>query len=149
MKVETKGHQHVKHTCIHALAMLLLCVNFEAFAEDWTSINKAKDLEVLVDMDSYNESGGQPYITSKTIFNKPQNYRNNQKVFAYFESRITRQFNCALHTVKNANNNFYGLKHTLVGSEKGSLNFEPVILGSTIASIENLVCQVHKMVGGQ
>lgn len=53
--------------CLCLLSLMVYCSIFEASAADWTSISKTKQAEVLVDMDSYNESAGIPYISTKRI----------------------------------------------------------------------------------
>ncbi len=130
------------------LPLMISCSIFEASAADWTSISKTKQEEVLVDMDSYNESAGMPYISTKTLFAKPQNYRKNALHFSFIESHSTSQFNCTQHTIKTNAIQFFDASKKLVSSEKGDAAFKPVIAGSKDAVLESLVCQVHKMVGG-
>jgi len=132
----------------YLFAAALCCSSLQAIAADWTSISKTNKAEMLVDMDSYNEKDGQPYISTKTLFTQPQNYRNNSLKFSYRESHSTSQFNCTQHTVKNSATQFFDVNKKLVGSEKGDAAFKPVIAGSKDAALESLVCQVHKMVGG-
>ena len=137
-----------RRACIHAVGIFLCCTAFGASAADWTSISKTKQDEVLVDMDSYNESAGIPYISTKTLYVKPQNYRQNSLKFSYSESHSTTQFNCSAHTYKINSTQFYSVNKKLVGSEKGDMSFKPVTVGSKNAALSELVCQVHKMVGG-
>ena len=132
----------------YLLAAILCCGSLQVIAADWTSISKTKHAKILVDMDSYNETDGLPYISTKTLFIQPQNYRKNGLKFSYKESHSTSQFNCTEHTVKNSTTQFF-TQQKLVGSEKGDNAFKPIIAGSKEASLESLVCQVHKMVGGQ
>ena len=137
-----------RHACICAVGIVVCCTIFEAAAADWTSISKTKQDEVLVDMDSYNESAGIPYISTKTLYVKPQNYRQNSLKFSYSESHATTQFNCNAHAYKINSTQFYSANKKLLGSEKGDMSFKPVTAGSKNAALESLVCQVHKMVGG-
>jgi hypothetical protein len=137
-----------RRACMHALGIVLCCTAFEAAAADWTSISKTKQDEVLVDMDSYNESAGIPYISTKTLYVKPQNYRKNALKFSYSESHSNTQFNCRAHTYKINATQFYSANKKLVGSEKGDISFKPVTAGSKDAALASLVCQVHQMVGG-
>ncbi|WP_047540457.1 surface-adhesin E family protein [Methylotenera versatilis] len=143
-----KPRKSVQKACIYILSFLSFCTALEAVAADWTSISKTKQEEMLVDMDSYNESAGMPYITTKTLFLKPQNYRKNALKFIYSESHSTTQFNCALHTFKTNAMQFFDANKKLVGSEIGDDFFKPVAANSKDAALESLVCQVHKMVGG-
>ena len=133
-----------RNACIYLLA----AASLEAVAADWTSISKTKQDEVLVDMDSYNESAGIPYISTKTLYVKPQNYRKISPKFSYSESHSTTQFNCSAHTYKINSAQFYSANKKLVGSDKGDISFKPIIAGTKDAELASLVCQVHKMVGG-
>ncbi len=148
LKPGKKPSKNPQNACIYLLTLIASCSIFEAAAADWTSISKTKQNEMLVDMDSYNESAGIPYITAKTVFLMPQNYRKNALRFSYTESHSTTQFNCALHTFKTNATQFFDVNKKLVGSEKGDDSFKPITAGSKDASLESLVCQVHKMVGG-
>jgi len=147
-----KSVKKPQKACIYLLPLILCGSIFEASAADWTSISKTKQAEVMVDMDSYNETDGLPYISTKTLFVQPQNYRKNTLKFSYRESHTTSQFNCTQHTVKHSATQFFdqnnNLNKKLVGNEKGDDVFKPVVIGSKDAALESLVCQVHKMVGG-
>lgn len=149
MNQTKKSHKQRQSPRIQAIGMLLLLTSFTASATDWTSISKAKEYEMLVDMDSYNESDGHPYITTKTIYKKLQKYQKNKIKFTYIESHTTSQFNCVTHLYRNTAVSFYDQKSKLVGTEKGNIKFEPTIHDSTNNSLEGLVCQVQRMVGGQ
>lgn len=129
-----------------ALSML---VSFDVMSADWTSIKKTKEYQLLVDMDSYNESAGLPFITTKTILNKPKSYALNGKKLLYIAEVSTSLFNCKLHTYKVLMTHFYQQNNKLIDSKKGMQPFEPLEKGSNHASISSLVCQVHQMVGGQ
>lgn len=147
MKLTNSLYITPRRACMHAVAIVLCCSISEVIAADWTSISKTKQDELLVDMDSYNESAGIPYISTKTLYVKPQNYRNKVSKFSYSESHSTTQFNCSAHTYKINSTQFYSANKKLVGSEKGDISFKPIIAGSKDAALESLVCQVHKMVG--
>ena len=138
----------VLKACIYLLAAVTCCNVLQADAADWTTISKTKQHEMLVDMDSYNETDGMPYISTKTLFTKPQSYRKNALKFSYKESHVTSQFNCTQHTVKNSAKQFVDVHKKLIGSEQGDNAFKPVVAGSKDAALESLVCQVHQMVGG-
>jgi hypothetical protein len=147
-KSDRKPSKIPQKACIYLLTLSAICTISEAAAADWTSISKTKQDEILVDMDSYNESAGIPYVNTKTLFVKPQNYRKNALKFSYTESHSTTQFNCALHKFKTNATQFFDQNKKLVGSEKGDDSFKPITAGSKDTSLESLVCQVHKMVGG-
>jgi len=147
LKTKPKSNVNALKAYGYLLAALLCCSSLPAIAADWTSISKTKQAEMLVDMDSYNELDGLPYISTKTLFVQPKNYRKNALKFSYNESNTTSHFNCNERTVKNSATQFFS-HQKLVGSEKGDNLFKPVIAGSKDASLASLVCQVHKMVGG-
>lgn len=134
--------------CTLAVGAMLCCTVYKAAAADWTPISKTKQHEVLVDMDSYNESAGMPYISTKTRYVKPQIYQKSLIKISYSESHSTAQFNCSAHTYKINSTQFYGANKKLIGSEKGDISFKPITADSKEAELESLVCQVHKMVGG-
>jgi hypothetical protein len=136
------NYKHLNY--FFALSML---VSFEALSADWTTIKKTKEYELLVDMDSYNESAGLPFITSKTVFNKPKGYASNGKNVLYIKEVSTSLFNCKLHTYKVLVTHFFQ-QNKLLSSKKGVTSFEPIEKGSDHAAISSLVCQVHQMVGG-
>ena len=148
MKPRNLLYKSPRRACMLAAGIFFGCTTFGALAADWTSISKTKQDEVLVDMDSYNESAGIPYISTKTLYVKPQNYRKNALKFSYSESHSTTQFNCSAHTYKINSTQFYSANKKLVGREKGDISFKPVTVGSKHAALESLVCQVHQMVGG-
>ena len=147
MKPSNLLYTPTSRPCMLAVGIVLCCTIFEAAAADWTSISKTKQDEVLVDMDSYNESAGIPYISTKTLYVKPQNYRQNSLKFSYSESHSTTQFNCSAHTYKINSTQFYSANKKLVGSEKGDISFKAIAAGSKNSELASLVCQVHKMVG--
>ncbi len=141
---KVNNYRHLSY--LFALSML---VSFDVMGADWTSIKKTKEYQLLVDMDSYNESTGLPFITTKTVFNKPKGYASNGKNLLYIEEVSISLFNCKLHTYKVLVTHFFQQNNKLVNSKKGVMPFEPLEKGSDHASISSLVCQVHQMVGGQ
>jgi hypothetical protein len=128
---------------------IFVCTSIEANATDWASIKKNKNYELLVDMDSYNESEGLPFITAKTVFNSPKNFDLNGKNVGVIAEHSINQFNCKLHTYKILETHFYQEKNKLIGSQKRFKPFKPLEKGTDSAVIAGLVCQVHQMVGGQ
>lgn len=138
------NYRHLSH-----LFLLSMLISFDVMSADWTSIKKAKEYELLVDMDSYNESTGLPFITTKTVFSKPKGYASNGKNLMYIKEVSTSLFNCKLHTYKVLVTHFLQQNNQLVSSKKGVMLFAPLEKGSDHASVSSLVCQVHQMVGGE
>lgn len=149
MSHENNRRKLFNYSYLKPLLMLVLLSSFDTSAADWASIKKTKNYELLVDMDSYNESAGLPFITAKTIFNSPKSYALNGKKLSYIEELSTSQFDCKLHTYKVLETHFYKQKNKLAGSQKSVSPFILLEKNSDSASIASLVCQVHQMVGGQ
>lgn len=135
-------------TRLHVLTILLLCTTSPAMAEDWTSIIKNNDYEVLVDIDSYNVEGNTPYITAKTIFESSQIYSLNKKKISYTTSIKNLLFNCAEPAYKTKSIELYDKKDKLLVLEKEVSAFKKIESNTTEFSIGQLTCQVHQMLGG-
>jgi hypothetical protein len=125
---------------------LLLSFSNHSFAADWASIKKTKDYELLVDMDSYNETNQLPYITAKTVYKYPKDGLLNSKKIIYLEEHSTTQFNCKLQLYKTLETRYFNNK--LLATNKPFSSFQPLKRGSDHAATASLVCQVHKMLGG-
>ena len=126
----------------------LLLTSNHSFAADWTTIKKTKDYELLVDMDSYNETQGLPFITAKYNFYKTQKLLISNKKIAFIEEHSTSQFNCKTRMYKTIESHYYKSKGMLVRSLKGGDSFKPIKKQSNNATIASLACQVHQMLGG-
>lgn len=133
---------------LRILTILLLCSTSPAMAEDWTSIIKNNDHEVLVDIDSYNVEGNTPYITAKTIFEAPQTYSLNKKKVPYATSIKSMLFNCAEPAYKTKSIELYDKKNKLLVLEKEVSAFKKIEPNTIEFSIGQLTCQVHQMLGG-
>lgn len=141
-------HRRVHKACLYLSTSMFVSAGIQVFAADWASIIQEKESEILVDMDSYNEKNGIPYINTKTIYLKSQNHVKNAQNLKYSESHSTSQFNCATQTYKKNSIRLYDSNKKLLLSENGDALFKPIVAGSKDAQIGRLVCQVHKMVGG-
>jgi len=117
-------------------------------AEDWTSIIKNNNYEVLVDIDSYNVEGNTPYITAKTILESSQTYLVNQKKIQYATSIKNMLFNCAEPVYKTKSIELYDKNNKLLVLEKEVSAFKKIEANTTEFSIGQLTCQVHQMLGG-
>lgn len=125
---------------------LILCTSSASFAADWASIKNNKDYDLLVDMDSYNETNNLPYITAKTIYKHPKNVLLNSKKIVYVEELSTKQFNCKSQLYKTLETRYFN--NILLATNKPKSSFMPIKPGSDHATIASLVCQVHKMLSG-
>ena len=130
------------------IAALILLNSPHAIAVEWDSIIKKTDYEIFVDIDSYNVANGFPYILTKTIFKNAQPYLYKNKGLNYQYQIKTTQFNCNQAFYKNTSTDFYNAKNKVMASVKLTTEFKPVVAGSDEFAVAQLVCQVHKMVGG-
>lgn len=126
----------------------LTLISCNSYAVDWTTIKKIKDYELLVDMDSYNETNGLPFITTKFIFNKAKSLDLDKTKIVFIEEHATSQFNCKLKTYKVLETHFFKNKGVLIKSLKSNDSFKPIRKDTDNATIASLVCQVHQMLGG-
>lgn len=135
-------------TKLHTLTLLLLCSTSPVMAEDWTSIIKNNDYEVLVDIDSYNVEGNTPYITAKTVFENSQTYLINKKKIQYETSIKKMLFNCAEPAYKTKSIELYDKKNKLLVFENEVSSYKKIESNTKEFSIGQLTCQVHQMLGG-
>jgi hypothetical protein len=136
------------YNMLAAAFILLFCSSADIYAADWASIKKTKDYELLVDMDSYNVSQGLPFITAKKRFNSPKKIAFNGYAQLYIEEQAKKLFNCKLQSYRVLETSYFKKKNILIGTEKGVNSFIKLKPASDDATTANLVCQVHKMLGG-
>lgn len=141
-------NKHNKYMMLVSIFGGLLLTSNHNFAADWTTIKKTKDYELLVDMDSYNETQGLPFITANYIFYKTQKHVAGNTKIEFTEEHATSQFNCKTRMYKTLESNFYKSKGVLARSLKGDDSFKPIKKNSDNSTIASLVCQVHQMLGG-
>jgi hypothetical protein len=130
------------------MTVLLLSSISSAMATEWTSIIKNNDYEVLVDIDSYNVEGNMPYMTTKTIFNKPQTYTLKEKSIQYSARIQSMQFNCVQPQYKTKSIALYDDQNKLLALDKNVSAYKKITGNSQAFSIGQLTCQVHSMLGG-
>jgi hypothetical protein len=130
------------------MTVLLLSSISSAMATEWTSIIKNNDYEVLVDIDSYNVEGNMPYMTTKTIFNKPQTYTLKEKSIQYSARIQSMQFNCVQPQYKTKSIALYDNQNKLLALDKNVSAYKKITANSQAFSIGQLTCQVHSMLGG-
>lgn len=131
-----------------ATVSALFMTALPSFAADWETIITTSDYDVIVDLDAYNVLDGLPFITSNTRYKTTQPFHVRSVQFAYIQKHITMQFDCDAHTYKHLKTVYFNQQMQLVGRAKAQTNFYAVQPNTTVASLESLVCQVHKMVGG-
>lgn len=137
------------HVMMHTVTIAaLLLTALPSVAEDWETIITTQSYDVLVDLDAYNVQDGLPYITFNTAYKATQSYHMNAVQFDYLQKHTTTQFDCAAHTYKNLKTVYYKQNKQVVGRGGSQNKFSAIPPNSTLASLESLVCQVHKMVGG-
>lgn len=148
MNSEYNYKKFINYNKLRPILALTLFTSFNTFAADWASIKKTNQYDLLVDMDSYNESANLPFITTKTSFKSAIKHQINGKILLYIEELSISQFNCNMNTYKVLETHFFKPKNKLILSEKGMGSFKTLEKGSDMASISSLVCQVHQMVSG-
>lgn len=135
----------------NGLAILISAMTLgstSADAADWTSIKKSTEYELWVDMDSYNESNGLPYITAKTVYKKPKMLTVKGNKLHFLEAHTQHQYDCKKQASKILETRLYAAKNKLIDTKKGEKPFEQIKSGSDDAIVASLTCQVYKMVGG-
>jgi hypothetical protein len=141
--------KYIDHYMIHTVTIsVLLFTAIPSFAEDWETIITTKNYDVLVDLDAYNVQDSLPYITFNTAYKATQSYHVNAVQFEYLQKHTTTQFDCVAHTYKNLKTVYYKQNKQVVGRGGSQNKFSAIPPNSTLASLESLVCQVHKMVDG-
>lgn len=133
------------------LAILICAMTFGSAtvdAADWTSIKKSTEYELWVDMDSYNEADGLPYITAKTVYRKPKILAVKGSKLRFLEAHTQNQYDCKKQASKILDTRLYDAKNKLIDTKKGLKPLEPIKSGSDDAIVASLTCQVYKMVGG-
>jgi hypothetical protein len=146
MQLSKNGKKINQYKLLTYACGFMLSFSNHGFAADWATIKKAKDYELLVDMDSYNETNYLPFITAKTVYKYPKNRLLNSKKIIYLEEHSTTQFNCKLQLYKTLEIRYF--KNKLLATTNPLSSFQPLKRGSDHEATASLVCQVHKMLGG-
>jgi hypothetical protein len=131
------------------LATLLISTSMHSLAVEWTSIITKPDYEILVDIDSYNTADGYPYILTKTVFNTAQALKDASNSATYTYHIKNTQFNCSEPQYKVTSTRFFNGQAVAVATAAAQTQFAVVAQDSDEFSVGQLVCQVHRMVGGQ
>lgn len=130
-------------------ANILISYSIQSLAEEWSSIIKKSEYEIFVDIDSYNQENGWPYMTTKTVYKKPQLLPKSALSKTYITQVTQWQFNCKNPVYLTRSSAFYDQKNQAIGHAAPMKNFQAIPAKSDIFSIGQLTCQVHQMVGGQ
>ena len=127
------------------VALILGATN--ALAEEWESIIKDDDHEVLVDIDSYNVTDNLPYLIAKTIYETPQQFNIPNKKITYTISVATFQFNCVDPLYRIRSIQLLDKKGNLIETVKISGGLQKINPNTDEFSIGQLTCSVHQMLG--
>lgn len=138
-----------KRPIIFLCANLLISYSIQSLAEEWSSITKKDGYEIFVDIDSYNQENGWPYMTAKIVYKTPQMVRINTKPMRYITQISQWQFNCKNPVYRTRFSTFYDPKNQAIGKGVPMKDFQTIPAKSAIFSVGQLTCQVHQMVGGQ
>ncbi len=139
----------------YAVLLLTLMAMSPSQAEDWEHILSSKEAKIYVDLDSYQEIQGYPAITTKTQYSQPRSLKLDASK-RYDTELSTLAFNCQTHEVKQIESNILALgnKETSKRASKeviaklGEKPFVSSLSNHNDSQIEQLVCQVKRMVSG-
>jgi hypothetical protein len=131
------------------LCIVVICLlnASHAIAEEWESIIKDDDHEVLVDIDSYNVTDNLPYLIAKTIYENPQQFNIPNKKITYTTSIATFQFNCVDPLYRIRSIQLLDKEGKLVETVKISGGLQKINPNTDEFSIGQLTCSVHQMLG--
>lgn len=135
------------HKIIVALSMVIYAIPHAA-AEDWSSIIKEFDREVLVDIDSYQMKDGYPFMIYKTIY-QSAHIDPAHTTKPYFTSVKAMLFNCKTPLFRLESIALFDQHNKPMNANKVNTDFSPITAGSDVFSVGQLTCQVHQMLGGQ
>lgn len=139
----------------HKIPVIFLCANIlisysnQLVAEEWSSIIKKSEYEIFVDIDSYNQENGWPFMTTKTVYKAPQLLNKKPSSNTYISHVAEWQFNCKNPVYRMRFSKLLDQKNKVIGQQTPMKNFQTIPAGSDIFAIGQLTCQVHQMVGGQ
>jgi hypothetical protein len=138
-----------KYPFIFLTANALITYSIQGLTEEWSSIIKKDGYEIFVDIDSYNQENGWPYMNTNTVYKKPQALNKTSPSKTYMSHVLQLQFNCKNPVYRSLSSTFYDSQHQAIGRVTPMKNFQAIPANSDIFSIGQLTCQVHQMVGGQ
>lgn len=130
-------------------ASTLISFSNQLVAEEWSSIIKKNAYEIFVDIDSYNQENGWPFMTTKTVYKTPQLLNKKPSSSTYVTHVAQWQFNCKNPVYRKRFSTFLDQKERVIGQQTPIKHFQTIPVGSDIFAIGQLTCQVHQMVGGQ
>lgn len=130
-----------------SLLVVLILGATNALAEEWESIIKDDDHEVLVDIDSYNVTDNLPYLIAKTIYETPQQFNIPNKKITYTTSIATFQFNCVDPLYRIRSIQLLDKNGKLIETVKISAGLQKINPNTDEFSIGQLTCSVHQMLG--
>jgi hypothetical protein len=135
----------------YAVLLLSLMSMTPSQAEDWEHILSSKEAKIYVDLDSYQEIQGYPAIITKTQYSQPRSLKLDASK-RYDTELNTLAFNCQTHEIKQIESNILALgsKETSkkVIAKLGEKPFVSSLSNHNDSQIEQLVCQVKRMVSG-
>jgi hypothetical protein len=128
------------------LALWLLIASNTALSADWDQIINTDAYYIEVDIDAYATIDELPVITTRSVYKAPQKMPN-QPGSVYFKKIRTVQCDCKKDKIRDLEVKFLDAKNHLIGQEPAS-TFKAVNAERHNRDIASLVCQVHKMLGG-
>lgn len=141
--------KNAKLPIVFLCASTLISYSNQLVAEEWSSIIKKNAYEIFVDIDSYNQENGWPFMTTKTVYKTPQLLNKKPSSSTYVTHLAQWQFNCKNSVYRKRFSTFLDQKEKVIGQQTPIKHFQTIPVGSDIFAIGQLTCQVHQMVGGQ
>lgn len=137
----------IKNKWLKTTLLASTLTTYPAYAEDWSQISNQNGVATYVDMDSYNEKGGLPFIDTKNVYKTAQTQVNQGKKLTFYKNVQTTQFNCTTHTYRVLKNQLFDKSGLVIYKEKSQSEFSFSEKNVFYKNLETLVCQVHRMVG--
>ncbi|ABE49455.1 MULTISPECIES: surface-adhesin E family protein [Methylobacillus] len=118
------------------LSAALLLAPAHALATEWELLVKKAEVDLSVDLDSYDEKGAYSSILAKREVRGKQAFAKQMKL----------EFDCSKETYRTLATVSFDAKGKLLSQTAGSREFQPLLHDEEIRTIASLVCQVRRMV---
>jgi hypothetical protein len=128
------------------LALVLQTATTLSFSAEWDQIIKTDQYYIEVDIDTYATIDQLPTITTRTVYKTPQKMPNQSGV-VYYKKLRTVQCDCNRDKIKDIEVKFLDAYNHTIRRDISSV-FKAVNTDNHNREIASLVCQVHKMLGG-
>lgn len=128
------------------LSILIFCSS-DVYSANWQRLGELPEsprfgkTDYFVDIESINIDGNIRSVWLKSVFSKPQSYKQGK---TYTDFRNFTYYNCSNNTYAVTSVDVYNSDEELVGSEKQSINYVPIPDGSLDEEIYGFICNYRK-----